>query len=466
MAKISFYGACESVTGSQHLLSVNGKNILLECGLYQGRRADMERVNRNFPFDPKTVDAVILSHAHIDHSGNTPNLVRQGFRGKIFCTQATARMLEPMLLDSAKIQVYDVDYLNRKLHKSEPVLEPIYTELDARAVLSHIHGIPYHQWFEVVPGVECNFLDAGHILGSALVNLRMQEGKKKMTLGYTGDLGRKFLPLLRDPEQIRGVDYLLSESTYGDRLHNDIRASYDELAAVINTTIRRGGKLIIPSFAVERAQELLYIIHELKDLKKISELPVYLDSPLAVKIVEVFAQFVELYDEETQEYFLKKKDNPFLFSGLHLVEKTEDSKALNSSYEPSIIISASGMCEFGRIRHHLKNNIENPNNTIAIVGYQAQDTLGRRLLDGVKEVNILDKRLKVRSEIVQFNSLSAHADQHGLMDFVKNAGAFKKLFLVHGEQAAKDTLRSELFKTLHREIIIPRCGETFDLNGK
>lgn len=423
----------------------------------------MERINRRFPFEPRSLDAVILSHAHIDHSGNTPNLVKQGFRGKIFCTQATARMLEPMLLDSAKIQVYDVEYLNRKLHRGEPVLEPIYTEMDARAVFSHIQGVPYHKWFEVLPGVECYFQDAGHILGSALVTLKIQEGKREILFGYTGDLGRKFLPILRDPEQISGVDYLMSESTYGDRLHNDIRSSYDELARIINITLRRGGKVIIPSFAVERAQELLYIIHQLKDFKKIPEIPVYLDSPLAVKIVEVFTEFVELYDEETQEYFLKKKDNPFLFSGLHLVEKTEDSKALNSSNEPSIIISASGMCEFGRIRHHLKNNIENPNNTVAIVGYQAQDTLGRRLLDGVKEVNILEKRLRVRAEICGFNSLSAHADKLGLKDFILGAGKFHELFLVHGEEGAKRALRYELSKTLNARISVPHFGEVFEL---
>lgn len=464
MISIQFFGACESVTGSQHLITYNDKKILLECGLYQGRREDMERINRNFPFNPKEIDAVILSHGHIDHSGNIPNLVKQGFNGSIFSTNATARLIQPMLLDSAKIQTYDVEYLNRKLHGSKNILEPIYTEMDAKAVFKLLRPVPYHKKFEVLPGVTCYFQDAGHILGSALTTLHFEEGGKTLRLGYTGDLGRKFLPILRDPEQITDIDYLVSEATYGDRLHNDIRTSYDDLATVINNAYRRGGKVIIPSFAVERAQELLYIIHTLKDLKKIPQIPVYLDSPLAVKIVDVFAEFIDLYDEETQNIFLKKKDNPFIFSGLHLVESTEDSKALNSKTETCVIISASGMCEFGRIRHHLKNNIENPNNYIAIVGYQAVNTLGRKLLDGIKVVNILDKRLKVRAEIVSFNSLSAHADQNGLVEFIKGAGEFKKLFLVHGENSGKSGLTSKLQGKISAQIISPDCDQVIELS--
>src|SRR3989344_519107 len=464
MIQIEFFGACESVTGSQHLITYNGKKILLECGLYKGRRQDMERIKREFPFDPSSIDALIVSHAHIDHSGNTPNLVKRGFQGKIFCTEATAKMLEPMLLDSAKIQTYDVEYLNKKLRDPNNILEPIYTVEDAQKVFLHISPVKYHEWFEVVPGIQCYFQDAGHILGSALVTFYFEDDGKTIKLGYTGDLGRKFLPILRDPEQIQDVDYLICESTYGDRLHNDIRSSYDELAAIINQTYSRGGKVIIPSFAVERAQELLYIIHHLKDLKKIPQVPVYLDSPLAVKIVNIFSDFVDLYDEETQDYFLMKKDNPFIFTGLHLVESTQDSKALNTNPEPCIIISASGMCEFGRIRHHLKNNIDNPKNTIAIVGYQAKDTLGRKLLDGVQEVNILDAHLKVRAQIVVFNSLSAHADQYNLIEFVKNAGDFKKLFLVHGEAQSKNILSGKLKGSISAEIIIPACDESFKLS--
>lgn len=462
MITIQFLGACESVTGSQHLIEYNGKRILLECGLFQGRREDMERVNRHFPFQPKSIDAVIVSHAHIDHSGNTPNLVKQGFQGKIFASRATACLMEPMLLDSARVQTHDVKYLNKKLHHSRPVLEPIYNEMDARAVFSHLAPREYHTFFEVTPGVRCFFKDAGHILGSSLLTLYF-EGKKTLRLGYTGDLGRKFLPILRDPEQITDVDYLISESTYGDRAHKDFRTSYEELAEIINTTYSRGGKIIIPSFAVERAQELLYVIHAIKDLKKIPAIPVYLDSPLAIRIVRIFTEFVDLYDKETQEYFLKKNDNPFLFSGLELTETIEESKAINTRSEPCIIISASGMCEFGRIRHHLKNTIENPNNTILIVGYQATNTLGRRLVDGVKEVTILDKRLKVRAEIRILNSLSAHADQKGLIDFIQGAGEFKKLFLVHGEEAAKQELMSKLKKSISAEIIMPRCEEEYIL---
>ncbi|KKQ56848.1 MAG: RNA-metabolising metallo-beta-lactamase [Parcubacteria group bacterium GW2011_GWA2_38_13] len=460
--KIQFFGACDGVTGSQYVLEVNGKKVLLECGFYQGRRADMERINRTFPYDPKSLDAAILSHAHIDHSGNLPNLVKQGFSGKIFCTNATAAMLEPMLMDSAGIQEHDIEYLNRKL-KPEQELEPIYTKKDAQEVLGRFVPKAYHEWFEVVPGLKIFFQEAGHILGSALVTMHFEENGKTARFGYSGDLGRKFLPILRDPEQITDVEYLMIESTYGDRTHNDIKSSYDELAKIINETSQRGGKIIIPSFAVERAQELLYIIHELKDRKAIPDIPVYLDSPLAVRIVNIFSEFVELYDDETREHFLSKGENPFIFSKLNLVESSDGSKAINTMFEPSVIIASSGMCEFGRIRHHLKNNIENPNNTIAIVGYQAKDTLGRKLLDGMKEVNILDRRVKVRAQIVVFNSLSAHADQNDLLGFIKRTGARKKIFLVHGEDKSKEALKAKLLEAkISSEIVIPKTGEFFE----
>lgn len=461
--KIQFFGACDGVTGSQYVLEVNRKKVLLECGFFQGKRADMERINRVFPYDPKTLDAAVLSHAHIDHSGNLPNVVKQGFRGKIHCTKASAAMLEPMLLDSAGIQEHDIEYLNRKL-KPTQTLEPIYTVEDARYALKYLVPHPYHEWFEVVPGLKVFFQEAGHILGSALVTFHFEENGKIIRFGYSGDLGRKFLPILKDPEQITDVEYLMSESTYGDRTHNDIKNSYDELAKIINETSKRGGKVIIPSFAVERSQELLYIIHELKDRKAIPDIPVYLDSPLAVRIVNIFSEFIDLYDDETREHFLNKGENPFIFSKLHLVESADGSKAINTMFEPSVIIASSGMCEFGRIRHHLKNNIENPNNTVAIVGYQAKDTLGRRLLEGIKKVNILGAKVKVRAQIVVFNSLSAHADQNDLLNFIKNAGICKKIFLVHGEDKSKEALKEKLqMEKISSEIIIPNTNEIFEI---
>lgn len=459
---IQFFGACESVTGSQFIIETGGKKILIECGLFQGKRADMERINRNFPFDPKSIDAVVLSHAHIDHSGNLPNLVKQGFYGKIHCTQASAAMLEPMLLDSAGIQEHDIEYLNRKI-KPKPKLEPIYTKEDAQAVLKYLEPHPYHEWFNVAQQLKILFQEAGHILGSALVTLYITENGRTIKIGYTGDLGRKFLPILRDPEQITDVDYLICESTYGDRLHDDIKSSYNELAKIINETSRRGGKVIIPSFAVERAQELLYIIHGLKDQKAIPDIPVYLDSPLAVRIVNIFSEFIDLYDDETREHFLQKGENPFIFSKLHLVESTGGSKAINNVFEPCVIISASGMCEFGRIRHHLKNNIENPNNTIAIVGFQAKDTLGRKLLEGIKTVNILDKKIFVRSQIVVFNSLSAHADQNDLLSFIKNVGKCEKILLIHGEEKSKKSLKQKLEQMVSSDITIPKTNEIFEI---
>lgn len=450
------------MTGSQYVLEVGGKKILLECGFYQGRRADMERINRNFPYDPKSIDAVILSHAHIDHSGNLPNLVKQGFRGKIYCTRASAAMLGPMLLDSAGIQEHDIEYLNRKLHP-QVRLEPIYTEEDAKDVFELLEPKEYHEWFEIIPGLKVFFQEAGHILGSALLTMHITEKNKTIKIGFSGDLGRKFLPILKDPEQITGVEYLVCESTYGDRLHSDIKNSYEDLARTINETSRRGGKVIIPSFAVERSQELLYIIHELKDEKAVPDIPVYLDSPLAVRIVNIFSEFIDLYDDETRERFLKKGENPFIFSKLHLVESPDASKALNNVFEPCVIISSSGMCEFGRIRHHLKNNIDNPNNTVAIVGFQAKDTLGRRLLEGAKRVHILDKEVNVRSQIVVLNSLSAHADQNDLLEFIENVGKCKEIYLIHGEEKSKESLKQELEKTVSSEIIIPKTDDVFEI---
>jgi len=464
MATIEFFGACESVTGSQHLLSVNGRKILLDCGLFQGKRSESEWVNRNFPFNPKDVDAIIVSHAHIDHSGNLPNIVKQGFAGKIFLTPATGALLRPMLLDSARIQEHDVEYLNKKLDDII-TLEPIYTEEDAQAVFSYFHDAAYHEWFTVAEGVRAQFLDAGHILGAALVVLEITGNGKKILVGYTGDLGRKFLPILRDPEQFTSVDYLISESTYGDRLHEEPKVAYKDLAEIINFTVKKGGKLVIPSFAVARAQELLYIIHELKDTNAIPHgLPVYLDSPLAIEVSKVYEKYEKLYDRQAYESFLKKNDNPFTFTGLKFTPTVQDSKAINSANVPSIIISASGMCEFGRIRHHLKNTIDDVRNTVAIVGYQAANTLGRKLVRGEKSVNILErKNMPVRADIRVLNSLSAHADQAGLVNFSKNANPKEKIFLVHGEDKSKTALREKLVSAVSCEVVIPKCKSSHEL---
>lgn len=461
--KIEFFGACQTVTGSQHVITVNNKKLLLDCGFWQGRRKDMEQINREFPFDPATIDAMILSHAHIDHAGNIPNLVKQGFKGKIYCTKATEQITELMLEDSARVQVYDVAYLNKKLKPGETPLEPIYTPDDIAPAMKHFVGLNYHEEFEPLAGVKAYFRDAGHVLGSALTTLELTENGQIIRLGFTGDLGRKFLPILRDPEQIKAVDYLISESTYGDRLHDTLATSYLDLARAINETYARGGKVIIPSFALERAQELLYIIHELIDQKAIPPLFVYLDSPLTERVSEAFTEYPDLLDTETQKTFLDRGKDPFIFTTLRFVETPEESKKLNQIKQPCIIISASGMCEFGRIRHHLRNSIADKKNTVVIVGFMAENTLGRRLLEGEKKVNILNETLPVKAKIVVLNSLSAHADQHDLVKFIGSAGKLKKLFLVHGEEGAMTVLAEQLDKSQIGEIAMPERGQSFKI---
>ncbi|OGG98558.1 hypothetical protein A3E04_03950 [Candidatus Kuenenbacteria bacterium RIFCSPHIGHO2_12_FULL_42_14] len=461
--KITFFGACKTVTGSQHLITVNGKKLLLDCGFWQGRRREMEQMNREFPFDPKAVDAMILSHAHIDHSGNIPNLVKQGFRGRIYCTPATKEITELMLEDSARVQVYDVEYLNKKIKPGATVLKSIYAPADIAPAVKQFAGTDYYQEFEPIPGVKAYFKDAGHVLGSTLTTFELKENGTIVRLGFTGDLGRKFLPILKDPEQIKAVDYLISESTYGDRLHDSLATSYLGLAKAINETYARGGKVIIPSFALERAQELLYIIHELINQKAIPPLFVYLDSPLTERVSEVFSEYPDLLDEETQKTFLQNNKDPFIFTTLRFVETAEESKKLNKTEQPCVIISASGMCEFGRIRHHLKNSLASPKNTVIIVGFMAENTLGRKLLEGAKEVNILNERLPVKAKIVVLNSLSAHADQYDLVKFIKGAGKLKKLFLVHGEKTAMDALAEKLNDANIGEIVMPGKGEAVEL---
>jgi len=461
--KIEFFGACQTVTGSQHIITINGKKLLLDCGFWQGRRKDMETLNRHFPFDPKSIDAMILSHAHIDHSGNIPNLVKQGFRGKIYCTKATAQITELMLEDSARVQVYDVGYLNKKLPLGAEPLQPIYTPEDVAPAMKNFVGVNYHEEFSPLPGVKAYFRDAGHVLGSALTTLELVEKGTITRLGFTGDLGRKFLPILRDPEQIRAVDYLISESTYGDRTHDALSTSYLDLAKAINETYARGGKVIIPSFALERAQELLYIIHELINQKAIPPLFVYLDSPLTQRISEAFSDYPDLLDEETQKTFLEQGKDPFIFTTLRFVETPEESKKLNNIKQPCVIISASGMCEFGRIRHHLKNSIADRKNTVVIVGFMAENTLGRKLLEGANEVNILNEKLPVRAKIIVLNSLSAHADQYGLVKFIQGVGKLKKLFLVHGEPQAMTALSEKLDRSQINEIVMPGKGQDCNL---
>lgn len=442
--KISFHGAARTVTGSQHLLQINGHNLLLDCGFFQGRREESKKQNRNFPYNPQKIDAVILSHAHIDHSGNLPNLVKSGFEGSIYATPATSHLAGIMLLDSGHIQESDAEYVNKKKAKrGEPPVEPIYTQMDAEQVKEHFSDVVYNMPFEPIPGVTARFLDAGHILGSAAVELDIEEKGRKLRLWFSGDIGRRDLPLIRDPILPENPDYMIMECTYGDKPHREPELAYEELKQVVIRTVKRKGKIIIPAFAVGRTQELVYSLHQMIDKGEIPAIPIIVDSPLAINASEVFRAHPECFDEETREFIQQNKHKSvFGFNKLIYTRSVEESKALNFRKEPMVIISASGMAEVGRILHHLKNNIEDPRNTILIVSWQAPYTLGRRLADRDKEVKIFGEVYPVRAEVVTIGGYSAHAGQSFLLEYALAVkGKAKKIYLVHGEQNPADILR-------------------------
>lgn len=464
--ELTSYGAAHEVTGSQHLIQVNGKNILLDCGLFQGRRQEAFDKNNMFGFEPKDIDVMILSHAHIDHSGNIPTLVKKGFQGVIYCTEATKSLCDVMLLDSAYIQEHDAEYMAKK--HSDTALYPIealYTIEDAEFALKSFKGVPYDETFEVTDGVTCTFREAGHVLGAAMIELQIDDQKdgEKKKLVFTGDLGRYRLPIIRDPYLIGQADYLLCESTYGNRTHENIEEGIPALARVINKTVKKGGKIIIPAFALERSQELLYSLHLLIHEKKIPDnLPIFLDSPLANAITDIFKKHVELYDEEIRAKF-KSPNNPFTMRQLKQTTSVEESKNLNFFIGPCIIISASGMCEAGRIRHHLKNNIEDPKNTIVVVGYMAENTLGRKIMDGEKQIKIFDRLYDVRANVVVMESFSAHADMNDLDEFIKEIKGLKKVMLVHGEVDQSKPLAERVREYTNAEVTVMMPQVTIDL---
>lgn len=456
--KLTFWGAAQTVTGSMHQLDADGRRYLLDCGMYQGHRKQAEDRNRHFPFPVESISAVILSHAHIDHSGNLPLLVKNGFSGPIYATPATIDLAHAMLLDTARIQEKDVEFLNKRHHHGEPPIEPLFETEDAERTLPLFQPIPYYEPKPLSAGLVCRYYDAGHILGSSTVLL--ESGPRLL---FSGDLGRPNLPIIRDPDPPPAADYLILESTYGGRLHEEMGPVKDKLADIVNRTAARGGKLIVPAFAVGRSQQLVLLLHELSNEGRVPNIPMFLDSPLAVDITKVFRDHPECYDEETLRY-VNDGDDPFGFKRLTFVHEASESKKLNDLHGPCVIISPSGMCEAGRILHHLRNNIEDHRNTILITGFQAENTLGRKLVEKWTEVRIFGEPMRVRAEVKSLQALSAHADQRELLAWIKPlAGTLKKVFLVHGEPEGAEALQKAIQKEYGVEAVVPGWGEGFEL---
>ena len=463
--RINFHGAAHTVTGSQHLLEINGHRLLLDCGLYQGRREESYARNLKFSHDPHKVDAVLLSHAHIDHCGNLPNLVDDGFNGSIFATRATVDLATIMMADSGRIQEADAEFVNKKKHaRGETPIEPLYTEADAEAAAKLFQGVEYGAPFEPIPGVIARFVEAGHILGSAAISLEIEEKGRKIRFWFSGDIGRYKLPLLRDPVLPEAADYLLMESTYGDKSHEDPTAAFDEFREVVKRTLNRGGKLIIPAFAVGRTQEIVYHLNEMMSHGEVPKAPVFVDSPLAVRASNVFRAHPECFDEETRKFVMEARHPALDFKMLTYIQSVEESKALNERKEPMIIISASGMAETGRILHHLKNNIENPMNTVCIVSWQAPYTLGRRLADREKQIRIFGEVYNRKAEVATIGGLSGHAGQDLLIKYATNVkDSVKKIFLVHGEEKQAGILTEKLKAQNLREIYYPELHSSVEI---
>jgi len=433
--EIRFCGAAQTVTGSQFLVTVNKKQFLLECGLFQGRRTETYERNLNFLYEPSSVGTLVLSHAHMDHSGNIPNLVKKGFTGTVYATPSTVDLCKIMLRDSAHVQQSDVEWVNRirAKHHQEPV-EPLYTTADAESAMDFFAAADYNRPFTVAPGATAVFLDAGHILGSAGIQLDIEENGRKFRVGFAGDIGRPNMPIIRDPNHLRDLDVLMMECTYGNRVHGPFDEIEERLAGIIRQAAAGGGKILVPSFAIGRTQMLIYLLHKLFDQNRIPEIPVYVDSPLAVQATEIYRNHPEDFDRETNRVFVRSHEDPFGFRRLTFVQDTAESKKLNALSFPHIIISSSGMCEGGRILHHLRNNIEDPRCTILFVGYAARNTLARKIMDGEECVRIFGEQFRVKARVEMMDSFSAHGDRHDLLNYVKTMqpDRLKHIILVHG----------------------------------
>ncbi len=463
--QLTFHGAAQTVTGSQHLLEINGKQLLLDCGMYQGSRQEAFQRNRGFSFDPRKIAAAILSHAHIDHSGNLPSLVKAGYSGSIYTTPATAELADIMLQDSGHIQEADAEFVNKRNERQgRPLVEPLYTREDAARVKQQLVSIPYRQPFEPIPGVTARLVDAGHILGSAAIVLDLEEKGRKTRLWFSGDIGRERLPLLQDPELPEGAETLLMECTYGDKPHNDPDRAFAEFTETVKRTIDRGGKVIVPAFAVGRTQELVYCLHQMVHRGLLRRVPVFVDSPLAVQASQIFINHPEYFDAETQKFIANNTHPALNFDGLTYVRSADESKALNERRDPMVIIAASGMAETGRILHHLRHNIENPRNTVVIVSWQAPNTLGRRLADRETSVRIFGEELERRAEVVTIGGLSAHAGQDLLLKYAQaSRSTLKRVVLIHGETGPAGIFRQLLQDDGITPVLYPETGQSMEI---
>ena len=468
--KIKFCGASTGVTGSCHLLTSGEHKILLDCGQFQGGKAQDALNYEKFPFEPSEIECVVLSHAHIDHCGRLPLLTKRGFEGKIYCTDATADLLSVMLKDSAYIHEKETEWKNRKAERAgREQVEPLYTIEDAEKTLSLVSPILYDQQIEINHDMKIVFNDAGHILGSAITELWVTEDDKESKIVFSGDLGMEGRPILRDPTYIKKADYVIMETTYGNRIHKELGSGVEKLIEIILNTTRRGGNVVIPSFAVGRTQELIYELNRFYDSnngyrKELDKIFVYVDSPMATTATEIFRRNAQVFDEETREYILKG-DNPLEFKNLKFTRSSKESQDLNFNKEPKIIISASGMCEAGRIRHHLKHNLWNPKNSIVFVGYQGQGTLGRSLVEGIKMVTLFGEEIQVNAEIHNLEGFSGHADQNGLFAWLAHFEQKpKQIFLVHGEEESKKDFAKLVNEKLSYEPIVVMGNSEFELD--
>lgn len=463
--KLTFLGAAGEVTGSQHLLETDDLRILLDCGLFQGRREETAHRNREFHCDPKRLDGVILSHAHIDHCGNLPGLYRAGFRGPVFCTPATADVAAIMLKDSAKIQAEDARYLSKHLRPGHPPVDPLYSEKDVRSIVRRFETVRFGKWEQLADDVRLRFSEAGHILGSAIVELQIEEAGMPKRIVFTGDLGRRGLPLLRDPAPVGGCDVLISESTYGNRVHPPPTDIPRILAEIITRAVAQDGRVIIPAFSLGRTQQIVYYLNELVHAGTIPRIPVFVDSPLSMRLTEVYRNHHAIMDDDAQQ-ILERDEDLFDFPGLAYLHSQKDSASLNHRRGPFVVIAASGMCENGRVRHHLLHAVADERNTIVIIGFQAQHTLGRRLVERQPKVRIFDRELPLRAHVETVNGLSAHADVEDFKWWYEQLAAetgIGQAFLVHGEPESSQALATILADCCDEDPIIPQWGESFEV---